>query len=112
VRRLWLRDWTPHLESNQVLAPAPTARAAAQLRPFVLVAAVVLQERTDRHPAVLFAAVVVAVASVPGVPPVVGSAARALAAPGGVHQDADVIAFCLPARPESRRCYQSPQFIP
>lgn len=108
VRLPWLRGWILRPESNRVLALGPTAPAVAQVPPFAVAAAVAVLEHRDRHPAEWFDARGLRA------PPVVAAALALVvvpAAPGGVHQDADVIAFCLPARPESRRCYLSPHLF-
>jgi hypothetical protein len=105
-------DWFPHLESSQVLAMELTVEEAegeARVPPFA--AAVLGPGQTGHRPAEWFHAPALRVQQVVAAPVVV-LVAQAAELPGGVRQGAGVIAFCLPARPESRRCYQSPQFIP
>ena len=101
--------WIQRLESSQALATAPIEQAAPPVPPFAV--AVEVPEHRDRHPAELFAAAGPLVQQVV-VAALVVSVVRAPAAPGDVRQGAAAIAFCLPARPGSRRCYHSPQSIP
>jgi hypothetical protein len=90
------------------MVTGPIAPGAERAPPFAVVAAVAVPEpgRTDHRPAVWSDEPAVAVARV-----VVWAAlvARAL---GAARRGAVVTAFCLPARPGSRRYYRSPLFIP
>jgi hypothetical protein len=92
-----------YLEWNPVSAPGPSAQEVEQVPSAVVVAS--LLECTDHRPAVW---------SDVGVPQVQPAVAVAPVAPepGGVRQGEAAKAFCLPARPGSRRCYHSPQTIP
>lgn len=96
----------------------PIAQAAQRAAPFAVVAVVAAQEpgRTDHRPAVwsdgpaVVAAQAAAVARAGLVAQVVVWVARV--APGGARRGAVVTAFCLPARPGSRRYYRSLLIIP
>lgn len=99
-------------ESNPASAREPIAQVAERVvapSAVVAVAAVaLLPERRDHRPAVWSDA---AVAAEPEAR-LGESAEPAAQALVGVRRGAGVKAFCLPARPGSRRCYYSPQPIP
>jgi hypothetical protein len=112
ARRLMPMGSIPYLESNPASALEPIAQEVERVAaPSAVVAAAAVAlppERRDHRPAVSSEAAVAAAA----VAQLAVSAARVARALVGVHQGAGVKAFCLPARPGSRRCYYSPQPIP
>ncbi len=97
----------PYFESNPASALEPTAQEVERVvAPSAVVeaaAVALLPEHRDHRPAVSSDAAVAQLGE---------SAARVARALVGVRQGAGVKAFCLPARPGSRRCYYSPQPIP
>jgi hypothetical protein len=92
------------------MVTVPIAPGAERAPPFAVVAAVVGQEpgRTDHRPAVWSDEPPVAVARAVLVAPVVVWAALVARALGAARRGAVVTAFCLPARPGSRRYCRSP----
>ena len=106
---------TPYLESNPVSVPELTVQevervaAPSAVAPFAAAVVLLQPEHRDHRPAVW------SDAAVPQARPAAQlgeSAARVARALVGVRQGAGVKAFCLPARPGSRRYYYSPQPIP